>query len=136
MLRRGLLGLPRRPPHQRRITHNETPRLGDAQPDLPTLVLGAASTTGDAVSRPKRVSREPWVDLAAAVLRRCPSLPGALCAGRAQLFDATDAADRARAISLCCRCPARYACAAWIASLPKPSRPPGVVAGRYRRGAS
>ncbi len=62
-------------------------------------------------------------------------LDGAKCVGHAELFDlvaddphATDSI--AEALALCRTCPARTPCAEWFDSLPKSSRPRGVIAGR------
>ncbi|MBN7304337.1 hypothetical protein IUQ79_20790 [Mycobacteroides abscessus subsp. bolletii] len=57
-----------------------------------------------------------------------PTLRGALCHGRHELFDAVDDTDEA--IALCRRCPALEACATWLAELPPSRRPSGVVAGK------
>lgn len=78
----------------------------------------------------------PWLVLCSAILRRVPKLDGALCAGRAELFDAADAERAATALALCSRCPAQRACAAWLASIPIAHRPPGVVAGKRNGTAS
>jgi hypothetical protein len=69
-----------------------------------------------------------------------PSLPGASCQGRQDLFDATiqnddDADDlnvryaRRAAQRVCGACPVLDACAAWVDSLPRGRRPVGVVGG-------
>ena len=70
-----------------------------------------------------------------------PSLPGAVCAGRWELFDAPepgsdpdDAAFAERAaLRLCGQCPALAGCQAWFDSLPGAQRPLGVVAGQVNR---
>jgi len=73
-----------------------------------------------------------------AALAGAPSLPGARCRGRHVLFDeaapgesvtTTDARQR-QAVAMCQRCPSLARCSTWLASLPPPNRPPGVVAGR------
>ena len=66
-----------------------------------------------------------------------PSLPGAKCRGRHQLFDEpdrdTDPDDalyqQQAALKLCSHCPSLVRCRTWLESLPKAKRPPGVVAG-------
>jgi hypothetical protein len=60
-------------------------------------------------------------------LRGIPRLPGALCAGQADLFDNVELPDDA--IQLCRRCPALAACSAWVESLDEHALS-GVVAGR------
>jgi WhiB family transcriptional regulator, redox-sensing transcriptional regulator len=73
----------------------------------------------------------------------CPPLPGALCRGHADIFDAPAAwpptdADRARiaqAKALCRRCPVLADCKAWDASLPRRQHATGVIAGHLRRNA-
>lgn len=72
----------------------------------------------------------PWIELAAAVLRGVPRLPGALCRRRPELFDADDedAADRAAAI--CRHCPALEPCGAWASTLRHNQRS-GVLAGEF-----
>lgn len=74
-------------------------------------------------------------------LSQVPSLPGARCRGRAELFDATihsrhgaspgdlDYARQA-ALRLCNACPALDNCRAWAATLPPDQRPLGVIAGQ------
>jgi hypothetical protein len=70
-----------------------------------------------------------------------PRLDGALCKGKAALFDPPDTNTRpraqqaaeARALRLCGRCPALAQCQCWLDSLPKRSRPYGVVAAKVRR---
>jgi hypothetical protein len=72
-----------------------------------------------------------------------PHLPGARCAGRHELFDATAegsrtgpagaaevAAARSEALRLCGGCPELGPCRAWLSGLRKRDRPNGVVAGR------
>lgn len=72
-----------------------------------------------------------------------PRLPGARCAGRHELFDATIegstngaagaaevAAARAEALRLCAGCPELTPCGAWLDSLRPKDQPLGVVAGR------
>lgn len=66
-----------------------------------------------------------------------PSLPGARCRGRWELFDPAEPgthADEAEyaeeaALRLCDQCPSLVRCRAWFESLPKSRRPLGVVAG-------
>ena len=80
-------------------------------------------------------------------LSLAPSLPGANCKGRAELYDL--AAGRAKprsqvmqaqrdALELCRTCPALAACTAHIGSMPPWLRPRGVVAGMLngRRAAA
>lgn len=69
-----------------------------------------------------------------------PALPGALCRGDWELFDATIGsrggdreqlqAARDAAVELCQRCPALGQCRAWLDSLPKTARPSAITAGR------
>lgn len=76
-------------------------------------------------------------------LSLAPSLPGAACAGRWELFDHAAeakttglAAGRAQAkaqdeaLRVCAGCPQLEPCKAWVDSLPRNKRPYGVVAGR------
>lgn len=81
----------------------------------------------------KQVSKQPWIDLLIEVLRRTPKLDGALCVGRAHVFEAADAEHVDQALVLYQRCPALPACSSWFASLPASRRPRGVIAGRHRR---
>jgi hypothetical protein len=63
-----------------------------------------------------------------------PDLRGAACRGHAALFDVADRHDTqaiARAQAVCASCPVLRDCRRWLASLPRPARPFGVVAGRY-----
>ena len=63
-----------------------------------------------------------------------PDLHGAACRGHPELFDVADRHDHqaiAQAKALCVSCPVLNACRAWLAGLPKPAWPCGVVAGRY-----
>jgi hypothetical protein len=63
-----------------------------------------------------------------------PNLPGARCAGHAQLFDVADRQDTqaiAQAKALCASCPALHDCGAWLSSLPRGAKPSGVIAARY-----
>jgi transcription factor WhiB len=66
---------------------------------------------------------------------RIPDLHDAACRGRPGEFDIEDGRrDRAavtRAKEVCQSCPALQDCRDWLASLPRPVRPSGVVAGRY-----
>ncbi|WP_205874445.1 WhiB family transcriptional regulator [Mycobacterium camsae] len=73
----------------------------------------------------------PWVELTAAVLSGVPKLPGALCAGRSELFDGDTDDATARAAELCRRCPARDPCGAWAETLAH-NRAHGVLAGQRR----
>ena len=76
-----------------------------------------------------------------AALHGIPDLPGARCAGRWELFDATDPASHSDdvefaqhvALELCSRCQVLTACGEWLESLPPARRPVGVVAGAVRR---
>ena len=78
------------------------------------------------------------LDAVLGALLGLPSLPGARCRGRSELFDepaprepARHAAERhAQARMLCAGCPALAACATWFDSLPARDRPRGVIAGR------
>lgn len=76
-------------------------------------------------------------------LSLAPSLPGALCAGRHELFDASIEASRtgtaaaaelaqarAEALRICGGCPVLQPCRRWFDSLPKSKRPQGVCAGQ------
>jgi len=76
-------------------------------------------------------------------LGAAPTLPGARCRGRWELFDATihesrgalpDEVTYARqaALQLCVTCPALAACTTWVESLPPRQRPHGAIAGRVR----
>src|SRR6185312_7706559 len=62
-----------------------------------------------------------------------PDLHGAACRGHAEVFDVADRHDPgiAQARSICRSCPALQDCRDWLASLPRPMRPSGVIAGRY-----
>ena len=92
------------------------------------------------MTRGRVSTREPgWLALTAKILRRVPSLRGALCAGRPEMFDGAGgrhSESTRAAIALCRQCPALHACETWADTLPQSWRPPGVVAGRYRRSAS
>ncbi|GAB4671358.1 hypothetical protein MOKP101_38780 [Mycobacterium avium subsp. hominissuis] len=69
-------------------------------------------------------------------VRGAPNLQGALCVGRAELFDAVEdpgAVDVC--ISICLECPAYAACRAWAASLPE-DHVHGVVGGLVREWVS
>lgn len=69
-----------------------------------------------------------------------PALPGALCRGDWELFDATIAQRggnreylayaRRAAVSLCQSCPALDPCRAWLDGLPATARPHAVTAGQ------
>jgi hypothetical protein len=64
-----------------------------------------------------------------------PTLPGALCRNRSELFDPVSQTNpdhdhiEGVAIHLCHQCPALTDCARWLATLPPTQRPLGVVAG-------
>jgi hypothetical protein len=73
-----------------------------------------------------------WVPLLESVLRQSPSLPGALCRGRAEVFDADDDDEVAEAVELCQMCPELQRCQSWADTLPANSVH-GVVAGRMYR---
>lgn len=63
-------------------------------------------------------------------VRSQPDLHGALCVGRAELFDVVEDPGMVDAcISICLRCPAYAACRAWAASMPDNALN-GVVAGQ------
>ncbi|WP_326548705.1 hypothetical protein QGN32_11625 [Mycolicibacterium sp. ND9-15] len=96
----------------------------------------AASAVSRSSRRPVDAHRPGWLTLTATVLHGTPRLEGAACRDRPWLFDADDAASRDAALRLCQRCPSLTDCAAWVRSLPYASRPPGVVAGRYRGRAT
>nr|WP_233209245.1 hypothetical protein [Mycobacterium sp. ENV421] len=78
----------------------------------------------------------------AALLADIPDLPGARCAGLADLFEATvdehgKAAPRSEredartaALRLCNACPSLAPCRAWLDGLRPTQRPRGVVAGQ------
>lgn len=69
-------------------------------------------------------------------VHNAPDLPGALCVGRAELFDAVEDPGMVdAAISLCLQCPAYTACREWAASLPE-SAVHGVLAGRVHEWRS
>ncbi|WP_019969338.1 hypothetical protein [Mycobacterium sp. 141] len=74
-----------------------------------------------------------------------PSLPGARCHGRHELFDAAiDNGQRGHqhdreyarnaALRLCAQCPAWRLCRDWFDSLPADQRPLGVTAGLVVNG--
>ena len=77
-----------------------------------------------------------------ALIAGIPDLPGARCAGLADLFEATidehgNAASRAQreharaaALRLCHACPALAPCRTWLDGLRPTRRPRGVVAGQ------
>lgn len=72
------------------------------------------------------------------LLNDVPTLDGAACKGRPEVFDAQPpkAPDRdylhLRARRICLRqCPALAQCRAWLDSLPSTRRPEGVVAGEF-----
>jgi hypothetical protein len=76
----------------------------------------------------------PTENLLIAVLRNCPSLPGARCRGRWDMFDNADCPETVRAaLSLCSTCPALDPCRTWLDGLPKRRRPLGVTAGQVNR---
>lgn len=80
---------------------------------------------------------ETWDGLAGA-LAGAPSLPGANCRGRAQLFSEpepteqpdTVKARQTQALGLCSRCPSLKPCKAWFQSLPPSKKPGGIIAGQ------
>ncbi|RFZ05437.1 Transcriptional regulator WhiB [Mycobacterium marinum] len=76
-----------------------------------------------------------WVDLCAAILRGTPKLPGALCAGRAELFDGDTDEAATRAMLLCRHCPARDPCGDWADQL-RYNQAHGVLAGQHREWVS
>jgi hypothetical protein len=76
-----------------------------------------------------------WVPLLETVLAQSPPLPGALCRGRPDIFDATDENRRTEAIALCQHCPELDRCRAWAAALPH-NGIHGVIAGEYREWVS
>lgn len=67
-----------------------------------------------------------------------PSLPGARCRDRVELYDAAAGGPdrvevqhaRVVALQICQSCPALQPCRQWFGSLPAPQRPRGVIAGR------
>lgn len=76
-------------------------------------------------------------------LGAAPSLPGARCVDRHQLFDATIegalpgmagvadlAAVRAEAVRVCRSCPELEPCGRWLDRQPRRFKPLGVIAGR------
>lgn len=80
---------------------------------------------------------EPGVyGLLTAILADTPKLTGALCVGRAEMFDergddesADEAAERrGRAAALCTRCPARVECSDWVARQPSLRESGAVIA--------
>jgi len=78
----------------------------------------------------KQKTKADVVDLLAAILHSAPALPGAVCAGRSELFDGTDPASTETAINLCrYRCPALAACEPAADAAP-PNAVSGVLAGR------
>jgi len=83
-------------------------------------------------ARCRKVHGAPWVALVVAIIRGAPRLDGALCHGRPEVFDATDAEHIQTAAELCARCPALAECRAWAEAVPRSSRPTGVLAGRWR----
>ena len=73
-----------------------------------------------------------------------PSLPGARCIGKWDLFDVREERENPtivrdrheKALGLCRLCPALADCSEWFGSLPRGKRPQGVIAGRvYPAGA-
>ncbi|KAA1248763.1 hypothetical protein F0Q45_18765 [Mycobacterium simiae] len=73
----------------------------------------------------------PWVELTAAILRGTPRLPGALCRGRTELFDADDEETAACATALCRRCPDKQPCTTWADTL-RHNQVNGFLAGELR----
>ncbi|OBJ24619.1 hypothetical protein [Mycobacterium sp. 1245801.1] len=96
-------------------------------PITPQHLPAAPSAAGPRVA----ITETTWQALVGA-LAAVPSLPGAKCAGRWDLFDVTDSEDeRAEAAThLCNTCPALTKCRTWFDGLPPGRRPIGVVAGR------
>ena len=85
--------------------------------------------------RRKLRGAEPWLALTEAVLESTPSLPGARCLGRSELFDGETEADRDQAAAICRRCPAQKPCRDWrTATTNERTRPVGVLAGRCGGG--
>lgn len=72
------------------------------------------------------------VELMVKILRERPSLPGARCVGRHELFDGHTAEDRTAALELCRRCPARAPCESWAND---ERNLVGVVGGKFRGDA-
>lgn len=75
---------------------------------------------------------EGTLGLLAAILRRAPRLPRALCRDTPQLFDVPTGvrADIDQALTICRVCPEFGPCAEWARSQPRRSLS-GVVAGRW-----
>jgi Transcription factor WhiB len=76
----------------------------------------------------------PVADLLDTLGRSIPNLPGAACRGHPELFNVADRHDHqaiAQAKAVCVSCPALRGCRTWLASLPRPMRPSGVIAARY-----
>ncbi len=59
-----------------------------------------------------------WISLVAKILQDQPALPGALCLGRASMFDGEDAEQTQAALALCAACPVLARCAAHAAAFP------------------
>ena len=78
----------------------------------------------------RRIIHAGWLSLCEAILRGAPKLDGALCVGQDRLFDAADRERTRQAAAVCQRCPALAECRAWAKTLPRSTRPPGVLAGR------
>lgn len=75
----------------------------------------------------------PWVEVIAAVLRGAPSLPGARCKGRPDIWDEVEHAEiREYATNQCLTCPALQPCRTWVDTLKPSQRPIGVIAGEIR----
>lgn len=87
-------------------------------------------TRTNAANRPAR--GDGIIGLLCAVLEGMPKMSGALCRGRAELFDAAhaNADDISRAIDLCRACDCIAACATYAGNRRRPLV--GVVAGVYR----
>lgn len=96
---------------------------------------------GAASDGPPAGALTPLPEFLAALAAALPSLPGARCRGRGELFDATISGVRGAphedleyarnaALRLCHQCPALLACTRWLESLPTDQRPLGVIAGR------
>jgi hypothetical protein len=83
-----------------------------------------------------------WRELLEAIVAGTPVLRGALCRGFPEVFDAppsdvVDRHDRHEQLDFArhaCRvCPALLDCARWVDSLPRGTKPIGVVAGVLRQ---
>ncbi|MCV7285354.1 WhiB family transcriptional regulator [Mycolicibacterium wolinskyi] len=97
------------------MTSTEQERRGSAQ--SPRREHPATSAAG----------RDGWIDLVAAIVRGTPALPGALCRGQADLFDAQWSSTASAAAELCHMCPDLAPCRQWAAT---ERNLHGVIAGR------